>query len=182
MVIKMEKIKNKKLLIIIIAIMAVLTIALGVTAYLNMGNVADKKTLQEKAVIMIASGDKKLAQANMAYITGLGEEEFKANLKKSGKSPVEHSYTGIPLKNLLSGLEINTAGVTTVVLKAIDGYSSALTLDEVLEEDNVYIVYKMDGKLLENAENGGDGPYMALIRKDTYSQRWCKLLTEINLQ
>jgi hypothetical protein len=169
-------------LIIIIAVVAVLAIALGVTAYLNMGSVADKKALQEKAIIMITFGDKKLAQANMDYITGLGEKEFKANLKKSGKSPVEYSYTGIPMKNLFSSLEINTAGVTTVVLKAIDGYSSALTLDEVLEDDNVYIVYKMDEKLLENAENGGDGPYMALIRKDPYSQRWCKLLTEINLQ
>ncbi len=178
----MEKTKNKKLLIIIIAIVAVLAIALGVTAYLNMGNVAEKKALQEKSIIVITSGDKKLAEANMDYIISLGEKEFKANLKKSGKPPVEHSYTGVPMKNLFAELEIDTANVTTVVLKAIDGYSSALTLDEVMEDDNVYIVYKMDGKLLGNAENGGDGPYMALIRKDPYSQRWCKLLTEINLQ
>ncbi len=39
----MEKTKNKKLWIIIIAIVAVLAIALGVTAYLNMGNVGEKK-------------------------------------------------------------------------------------------------------------------------------------------
>jgi len=177
-----EKTKNKKLLIIIIAIVAVLAIALGVTAYLNMGNVAEKKALQEKSIIVITSGDKKLAEANRDYIISLGEKEFKANLKKSGKPPVEHSYTGVPMKNLFSKLEIDTANISTVVLKAIDGYSSALTLDEVMEDDNVYIVYRMDGKLLGNAENGGDGPYMALIRKDTYSQRWCKLLTEINLQ
>ena len=178
----MEKSRNKKLTIIIIAIVAVLAIALGVTAYLNMGNVAEKKALQEKSIIVITSGDKKLAEANMDYIINLGEKEFKANLKKSGKPPVEHSYTGVPMKNLFSKLEIDTANISTVVLKAIDGYSSALTLDEVMEDDNVYIVYRMDGKLLGNAENGGDGPYMALIRKDTYSQRWCKLLTEIDLQ
>jgi len=178
----MEKTKNKKLWIIIIAIVAVLAIALGITAYLNMGNIGEKKALQENAIIVIKSGDKELAQANMDLITSLGEKEFKANLKKSGKPPVEHSYTGVPMKNLFSELKIDTANVTTVILKAIDGYSSALTLDEVMEDDNVYIVYKMDGKSLGTAENGGDGPYMALIRKDLYSQRWCKFLTEINLQ
>ena len=178
----MEKTKNKKLLIIIIAIVVVLAIALGVTAYLNMGNLGEKKALQENAIIVIKSGDKKLAEVNMDYIIGLGEKEFKANLKKSGKPPVEHSYTGVPMKNLFTKLKIDTANATTVVLKAIDGYTSALTLDEVMEDDNVYIVYKMDGKSLENSENGGDGPYMALIRTDSYSQRWCKLLTEIDLQ
>ncbi len=178
----MEKAKNKKLWIIIIIIIAVLAIALGVTAYLNMGNLGEKKALQENAIIVIKSGDKKLAEANMDYITSLGEEEFKANLKKSGKPPVEHSYTGIPMKNLFAGLKIDMVNVTTVVLKAIDGYASALTLSEVMEDDNVYIVYKMDGKSLGNAENGGDGPYLALVRTDPYSQRWCKLLTEIDLR
>ena len=178
----MEKAKNKKLWIIIIIIIAVLAIALGVTAYLNMGNISEKKALQENAILAIKSGDKELAEVNMELITGLGEEEFKANLKKSGKPPVEHSYTGVPMKNLFAELEIDTANITTVVLKAIDGYSSALTLDEVMEDDNVYIVYKMDGESLGNAENGGDGPYLALIRKDPYSQRWCKLLTEIDLR
>jgi len=178
----MEKTNNKKVWVIIVAIVAVLAIALGVTAYLNMGNLKEKKTLQENAIIVIKSGDKKLAEANMDYITGLGEKEFKANLKKSGKPPVEHNYTGVPMKNLFAGLKIDTTNVTTVVLKAIDGYTSALTLSEVMEDDNVYIVYKMDGKSLGNAENGGDGPYQALIRKDPYSQRWCKLLTEIELK
>jgi len=178
----MEKTKNKKLWIIIIVVVAVLAIALGVTAYLNRGNLSEKKELQENAIILIKSGDKELAEANMELVTSLGEKEFKANLKKSGKPPVEHNYTGVPMKNLFAELKIDTTNVTTVVLKAIDGYSSALTLTEVMEEDNVYIVYKMDGKSLGNAENGGDGPYLALIRKDPYSQRWCKLLTEINLQ
>lgn len=178
----MEKAKSKKIVIIIIVIVAVLAIALGVTTYLNMGNVREKKTLQENAIIVIKAGEKKLAEADMAYIVGLGEKEFKANLKKSGKSPVEHNYTGIPMKNLFSELKIDTISITAVVLKAIDGYSSALTLDEVMEDDNVYIVYKIDGKALGNAGNGGDGPYMALIRSDLYSQRWCKFLTEINLQ
>lgn len=178
----MEKAKNKRLWIIIIIIMAVLAIALGVTAYLNMENVLDKKELQENAIILVKFGDKESIEVNMELITGLGEEEFKANLKKSGKPPVEHSYTGVPMKNLFAELGIDTVNIDTVILKAIDGYSSALTLDEVMENDNVYIVYKIDGESLGSAENGGDGPYLALIRKDPYSQRWCKLLTEINLQ
>ena len=178
----MEKTKNKKVMIIIIAIVAVLAIALGVTAYLNMDNVGEKKALQENAIIVVKSGDKKLTEVNMDYIIGLGEKEFKANLKKSGEPPVEHSYTGVPMKNLFAELKIDTVNVTAVVLKAIDGYVSALTLNEVMEDDNVYIVYKIDGKSLGNTENGGDGPYMALMRTDIYSQRWCKFLTEIDLQ
>ena len=178
----MKKTKNMKIIIIIIAIVAVLAVALGVTAYLNMGNVKEKKIQQENAIIEIKSGDKKLAEVNMDYITGLGEKEFKANLKKSGKPPVEHSYTGVPMKNLFGKLKIDTGNVYSVVLKAIDGYTSALTLNEVIEDDNVYIAYKIDGKSLGNKDNGGDGPYEAIIRKDPYSQRWCKFLIEIDLQ
>jgi DMSO/TMAO reductase YedYZ molybdopterin-dependent catalytic subunit len=176
------KVRNKKTTIIIIVLVAVLAVALGVTAYLNMGDFKEKKAQQENAIIVIKSGDKKLAEVNMDYITGLGEKEFKANLKKSGKQPVEHSYTGVPMKNLFENLKIDTGNVSLVVLKAIDGYTSALTLSEVMEDDNVYIAYKIDGKSLGNEENGGDGPYMAIIRKDSYSQRWCKFLTEIDLQ
>jgi hypothetical protein len=176
------KVKNKRTTIIIIVLAAVLAIALGVTAYLNMGNAKEKKALQENAIIVIKSGDKKLAEVNMEYITGLGEKEFKADLKKSGKPPLEHSYTGVPMKNLFENLKIDTGSVSLVVLKAIDGYTSALTFSEVMEDDNVYIAFKIDGKSLGNKDNGGDGPYMAIIRKDPYSQRWCKFLTEIDLQ
>jgi hypothetical protein len=178
----MEKIKNKKAAVTIIIVAAILLIALGVTAYLNLGNIKEKKALQENAVFLIKSGDTKLAEVNMDYLANVGEKDFKANLKKSGKPPVEHNYTGVAMKDLFKKLNIDTGNSSTVILKAIDGYTSAIKLSEVMEDDNVYIAYKMDGKSLGNSENGGDGPYMVIIRKDIYSQRWCRFLIEIDLQ
>ena len=103
-------------------------------------------------------------------------------LKSSGKPPVDTSYTGVELKALLENLEIDTAGKTQVITKAVDGYTVALSLAEVLEDDNVYIVYKRDGKDLGAREEGGSGPYQIVIRKDQFGQRWNKYLMEIELQ
>lgn len=65
---------------------------------------------------------------------------------------------------------------------AADGYTVALTGDEVRMEDNVYIVYEQAGKDLGIREDGGTGPYRLIIRKDEFAQRWNKYLMEIELQ
>ncbi len=69
-----------------------------------------------------------------------------------------------------------------MIVRATDGYTIALSPKEVKDEDNVYLAYKLNGKLLKRKEEGGSGPYQVIIRKDEFSQRWCKFVVEIELK
>ena len=56
----------------------------------------------------------------------------------------------------------------------IDGYAAALSMDKVMDDDNVYLAYKRDGELLGTKTDGGNGPYQLIISKDKFSQYWVK--------
>ncbi|HAA38383.1 MAG TPA: hypothetical protein DCE00_05875 [Firmicutes bacterium] len=165
----------------IVIILLVLAVVVAVTAMLNREGLEEKKASQENALLYVKADGKEI-EVDFATIKELPEAEFPAVLKSSGKPPVDTSYTGVELKALLEKLEIDTAGKTQVITKAVDGYTVALSLAEVLEDDNVYIVYKRDGKDLGAREEGGSGPYQIVIRKDQFGQRWNKYLMEIELQ
>ena len=69
-----------------------------------------------------------------------------------------------------------------VIVRAIDGYTVALSIEEVLDEENVYLAYAIDGKPLRSKSQGGSGPYQLIVRKDQFSQRWCKFVVEIEIR
>lgn len=166
----------------IIISLVVLTLVVGITAYLNMQGLVNKKEMQQKALLSIKVDGEEVKSIDMEFIKGLGEVEFNANLKTNGKAPINKSYKGVPLIKILEACEIDAAGKKQVIAKAIDGYISALSVDEVLDEENIYVVYKEDGEFLGTKENGGSGPYKVVISKDKFSQRWCKFLSEVEVK
>jgi hypothetical protein len=165
---------------VIIAV-SVLLLIVVVFAFINKKGLEDKISSQKNAILYIKSGQTEL-KADFDTIKELEETEFAAVSKSSGKPPVDVTYIGVQLKDLLEKMEISTAGKTQVITKAVDGYTVALSIEEVLDDENVYIVYKRDGKDLGTREEGGSGPYQIVIRKDEFSQRWTKYLMEIELQ
>lgn len=166
----------------IITVLLVLAAIVGVTAYLNADGLDKKKEMQKNALLTIKVNGEEVKTINMEFIKELGEEEFNANLKTNGKAPVEKTYTGVPLIKVLQACNIDMEGKTQVIAKAVDGYISALKMEEVLDEKNVYVAYKEDGEFLGTKENGGSGPYKVIIAKDQFSQRWCKFLSEVEVK
>ncbi|HZX21149.1 MAG TPA: molybdopterin-dependent oxidoreductase [Clostridia bacterium] len=169
---------NKKTVFIIVAILVVIV---GISAYLNSDYIKGRKDIHVNAEVIIKEGNKETL-LTFNEIKKLGEEKFKANLKSSGNPPVEHSYTGVPLKNVIKKANPDIEDRTQVIVRAVDGFTSAYNISEVLEDNNMYLAYMMDGELLKSRENGGDGPYQIIIRKDQFSQRWAKYVLEIELQ
>ncbi|SHK23193.1 molybdopterin-dependent oxidoreductase [Paramaledivibacter caminithermalis] len=169
---------NKKIAFIII----VLVVIVGVTAYLNLKTVETKKELQENAEFVIKENGKEIAKLNMKEIRTLGETEFSANLKTNGKQPIPYTYTGVPLKNLFKKYNVSLENRSAVIVTAIDGYTVAVDIAKVLEDDNVYLAYMREGQALGNRENGGKGPYQMIISKDKFSQYWCKFAVEADIQ
>lgn len=167
--------KNK----IYIAI-GILIIVVGVFAFMNRELVKDKGYAQENAEVIVKKGD---LETVLGYesIKALGEVDFSAILDTSTSDPEEHTYTGVPLKKVIEETGISLNEKDKVVIRAIDGYTVAFTIDEVLDEDNVYMAYGMDGKPLKSKSKGGSGPYQIIVRKDQFSQRWCKFVVEIEV-
>ncbi|HZK38217.1 MAG TPA: molybdopterin-dependent oxidoreductase [Clostridia bacterium] len=169
---------SKKTIFVVIAILIVIV---GIFAYLNSGYIKDKKEMHINAEIIVKEGDKEIL-LTFNEIRELGEEEFKANLKSSGNPAEEHSYTGVPLKNVIKKANTDVEDKAQVIVRAVDGFTSAYNMSEVLEDNNMYLAYMMDDELLKGQEDGGDGPYQIIVRKDQFSQRWAKYVLEIELQ
>ncbi len=104
---------------------------------------------------------------------------FSAVLRSSGEKPVETEYKGIELKTLLASLGISAKDTDRITFNASDGYRVILDMDEVLEHNNVYLVFERDGEVLKSKKKGGSGPYQLVIRTDPFSQRWVKNVDEI---
>ena len=166
----------------VIFILILLCVVIGICAFLNREAFLEKKEIQDKREIFVKVNGEIFTVLSIDKISDLGEETFSANLKSSGKDPVKKQYTGIPIKNIFAKLEIPIEGKKTVLVKGIDGYTVALTINEVLQNENVYLVYKEDGDWMKLRQEGGRGPYQMIIRQAPHSQRWCKYVSEIELQ
>ena len=167
---------------IVLIIVAVLVIVVGVTAYMNRGDLAAKQESQQDAYVIIQSGGSELARIDLNKLQRMNVVDVEANLKRSGKNPEKHVYTGVLLKEVLDEAGADTAGKDTVIMKAVDGYTSAIGMEETLQDDNVYLVFKIDGQPLGTKEEGGSGPLQVILAKDPFSQRWCKFVMEIDLK
>jgi hypothetical protein len=58
------------------------------------------------------------------------------------------------LKEVLEDAGVDTAGKDTVIMKAVDGYTSAIGMEETLQDDNVYLVFQ-DRRRAAGYEGGG---------------------------
>ena len=170
---------NKKMVIIVIIL---LVAVVGVTAFLNRGSIAEKENAQKEALVTFKEAGNEVETVSMSFVKKQGETTFSKDLDTSDSGPEEHTYTGVPLKNVISEVDINLEDKSQVVVKAIDGYTVALTAKEVREDDNVYLIYQSDGEPLKSKKEGGTGPYRLVIKNDQFGQRWCKFVTEVNVK
>lgn len=168
---------SKKTVAIIIA---ALIVTVGIFAYLNSRHIAGKKEIFENAEIVVKEKEREVT-FSLGEIKNLGQKEFRADLKASGKSPEQHNYTGVPLKNIIEKANINIKDKDQVVVRSVDGFAVALGINEVLEDDNIYLAYMIDGQYMDSRDKGGSGPYQVIIRQDQFSQRWAKYVMEIEL-
>lgn len=171
--------KNTK---IAIGIIAGLCIVLVGALLLNKEGLDERKEMFTSAQVTLKDSGNEICILNFEDIKAAGEETFEAVYDTSKTEPVTLSYTGVQLKNVLSQSGIELEGKTTVVLSAVDGYTVAYILEEVMEEGNVYLTYAEEGEMLKSREEGGSGPYQTIVVSDTFSSRRCKWLTSIEVQ
>lgn len=161
--------------------LGVLVVAVCVFAYLNAADSEDRLRNQREAqIFVVAGGDR--TPVDFDAILKLEEYSFEATLRSSDGTVRDHTYGGVRMRDLLDHSGVDLAGAEQVITHAVDGYTVALSADEVLQEDNVYVVYMIDGEPMAPREDGGSGPYQLVIREDEFGQRWNKYLMEIEVR
>lgn len=171
--------KNTKILIAIIAILLVVSI---ISVILNKDNVAEKKDLNDNAIFIVMENGEEVASYNMSQIKEIGEKTFTATLDTSTTEPEDYEYTGVLLKEIFIHAGISLENKEAVIVSAVDGYTVAVPFDKFMDDDNVYIAYKKEGKLIGTREDGGKGPYQMIISKDQFSQYWCKFAVSADIK
>ncbi len=170
--------KSKKSAIIICVIVVILGAAVAIFASLNAGDVAYKKELEMSAIYEIKQGDT-IAQVTMDDMLALSPVTVDAVLDTSTTDPTDVQFSGVELKKVLESKGIDFSGADSVEVRSLDGYTSAITADEIMMDDNVYICIAQGEESLKTKSEGGMGPYLMIIKSSSYSQRWCKFVQEI---
>lgn len=176
---KVKKIKKSTLGIIITV--SLLTLLVAVFARLNAGSADMKRELEMNAEFFLALNGNRY-RVTMQDLLDLAPVDFDAVMDTSTTNPTPVTFTGVELSNLCEKFDIEIKDETILQVKALDGYASAVTGEEVLAEGNVYICIYMNGEVLKSKSKGGLGPYLMVIRSSQFSQRWCKFVEEIIIE
>lgn len=169
--------KSNKILVTVIIVMAV---ALGALLVMNWRVAGADRAADGMTVSDARSG--KIIKLPYEKIASSDALSFSAVLRSSDKAPEEHEYAGIELQTLLKHNGIDVTTVKQVVIKGSDGYCTALAKQEILQDENIYIVFGQDGAALADRGHGGNGPLMLVIRDDPFSERWCKYVAEVEVK
>ncbi|MBN2286596.1 MAG: molybdopterin-dependent oxidoreductase [Tissierellales bacterium] len=167
---------------ILIASIVILLLIASVSLYLNKDNAAKNKALNDNAIFKVLENGNEIASYTMTEIQAIGEKQFIATLDTSTTEPEDYEYTGVLLKDIFIEAGISLENRQAVIVTAADGYSVAVDMSKFLEEDNVFLAYRVNGELLGTKEEGGKGPYQMIISKDPFSQFWCKFALSADIQ
>jgi hypothetical protein len=138
----------------------------------------EDRTRIDKQVIAISINGEIVREINEDDIREKNSEEFIAYVRSSGKAPKKNTYKGVQLTELLDKEDL--LNLEQVNVKGADSFWVALSKEQINIKKNVYIVYEKNGEKLKDRESGGEGPYQLVIRKDPFSQYWCKYVVEVD--
>ena len=164
------------------AVIAALMLIISVTAMLNADGLAEKKDAQENALVRFHQEGGEAVVMDLDAVKSVGTEDFEAEIRSSSRPSSEHIFSGVPLSALLAAANIDLDAKQQVIVRSVDGFVVALTGEEVLMEENIYLIFAQDGEGLGTRDEGGSGPYQLLIRQDPFSQRWAKFVTDVEVR
>jgi len=161
--------------------LSIILIAMAVLAYINRGDIELKRALEENREFLIRANRSTIKSVNMQMLLEMDPQEFTTSFATSITSPRDVSLRGVELRIILQSLEIDFTRDMRFVVTGLDGYHSALTYDEVMEEELVYICFVMDGEFMKTQGEGGYGPFLMVIRGSRFAQRWCKYVEAVDI-
>lgn len=94
----------------------------------------------------------------------------------------KHEFTCTPLAAVFNEIDPEIVSqYQKVITKGVDNYTSVVEMAEVLEEDNVYLVYGDQGNPLK-MKSGKEGAMQIIVLYDEFGQRFTNFLVELQLE
>lgn len=171
---------KKKRNIIVVSIF-VLSIGLVILSLIVSKESKDRQASQLYETLMIVTNEEEIL-FDLDYLKEYEATHFTALIDTNDNDTIEGTFTGVPLIYILNDKRISLEGAEGITFIAADVYMTRVSIDEVMDEDNIYIVYERNGQPSGTMKDGGTGPIEMIIKKDVFSQRWCKYLMEIKIQ
>ncbi|MGR6836647.1 molybdopterin-dependent oxidoreductase [Syntrophomonas erecta] len=167
-----QKISLKSLL----ALIVVLIVLIGLFGYLN----ARGEKLAEGTIILKA-GKQVIGEITIEDVEKLPAVNKKVVINStSGLS--KHKFTGTPLAEVFNHFDPQIVKqYERVITRGVDNYVSGVNMEEVLEKNNVLLVYADNGEPLKS-KTGTSGTMRIIILNDLYGQRFTNYLVEIELE
>lgn len=177
---------KKKSTIIAIIILVVAAIAFGVMVGLMLTN--KEKAVEGKIIIKIGESETEYDYSALMERVG-GEVDFQAVYKRNGKVPVKKTYSGIELKAVFAGLNIDTQNAVGIRFTASDGLENMYPMEDVLMDGNVYIARLVEGIPFEKGilANGADlktedgGEFVVIKALDNVSQNRVRCMIKLEV-
>ena len=114
-------------------------------------------------------------------LTQLDQVAFSGELVDGKGTVTAHSYRGILLADLLQEANVSTEGVSRVLATSADQYTAEFQLQEVLENETVYLAVVADGQPIEGIDPGTPGAQLVVFG-DANSRRCVRFLAQITLE
>jgi DMSO/TMAO reductase YedYZ molybdopterin-dependent catalytic subunit len=165
--------KSHRLLWAAITILIILT---GLLGYWN-----SRGERLPEGVIRVKDGNKIIGQITLEEVKKLPAVNKKLVIDSSAGFS-KHNFTCIPLAVVFDQLDPHIVKeYKKVITRGTDSYTSGVTMEEVREKNNVFLVYADNGKPLQT-KNGGEGTMRVVILNDPFGQRFTNYLVEIELE
>jgi len=176
-----QKAPNKKKNNIVYLILCMLLAAVAVLALLNRGDAELRRALEENREFQILMDGSLVSTVSLQELLDLGPEEFTTSFATSISAPRETKLNGIELRLLLEAMEVDISLASRITVSGLDSYYSPLAINEILQDERIYICFAMDGELLKPQGEGGFGPFLMVIRGSRFAQRWCKYVEAVDV-
>ncbi|MEN6325452.1 MAG: molybdopterin-dependent oxidoreductase [Syntrophomonas sp.] len=168
---------QKNILKIVVMVIAILLVVLvSILGYLN----AKGERLDEGQIVIKAE-DKIIGEITREEVMKLPVVHKKMVIN-STSGLTKHNYSCTPLMEVFNHIDPQIAKqYKRVITKGVDNYVSGVYMQEVLEKNNVLLVYADNGKPLKS-KTGYEGTMRIVIVNDLYGQRFTNYLVEIQLE
>lgn len=169
---------NKKTYGIIAIILLVLAVGILFLAYLNrpQGSI-------QSGMIGIKSQGEVIAVLTLQDIQALPKVEKKVTINSASEGKSTDVWGGTAMKDVLDLADPKLLqNAEQVLTRAEDGFTSALTPEEIIAPDAVLIAYEQNGELLKSKAEGGLGPFRLILAEDPFGNRMTKYLNELEIK
>ncbi|WP_031517334.1 molybdopterin-dependent oxidoreductase [Desulfofalx alkaliphila] len=118
----------------------------------------------------------------MEEIKALPAVTRQVTIRSASEGINTYNFTGTPVREvLIKADEEILQGSKEVTVKGMDYFTVVFACEEIMEDDNVLLVYAQDDQPLGDRSSGGTGPFRIIILRDQFGMRAVKYVDTLEV-